>query len=321
MANAAPSRLGFINAASDGSFAQDTALFLKVFAGEVLVAFARKNIMLGLSQVRNISSGKSAQFPATWKATSEYHVPGTEITGAAIKHIEKIINVDALLISHSFIANIDEAMNHYEVRSKYAREHGNELARRMDVNLLKLVVLAARQASGFSSGDGFGGTQLTNAAYDTTSDTLVQGLFDAGQALDEKDIPEDGRHAVVKPRHYNLLVQSARALNRDWGNEGNGSYMDGKIMRVDSLTIHKSNNVPSTNIASAVEGEENTYFGDFTNTVAAVFHEEAVGTVKLLDLALESEYDIRRQGTLMVAKYACGHGILRPECAVELKKA
>jgi len=45
---------------------------------------------------------------------------------------------------------------------------------------------------------------------------------------------------------------------------------------------------------------------------------EAVGTVKLLDLAMESEYDIRRQGTLMVAKYAMGHGILRPECAIEL---
>lgn len=320
MANATPSRLGFINAASGGGFAADTALMLKVFAGEVLTAFVRKNIMLELTQVRHITSGKSAQFPATWKASSEYHTPGAEIVGSAIKHIEKIINVDALLISHSFIANIDEAMNHYEVRSKYAREHGNELSRRMDVNLLKLVLLAARTASGFSGGDGFGGTQLTNAAYDNNSDTLVQGLFDAGQALDEKDVPEEDRTAVFKPRHYNLLVQSARAINRDWGGQGNGSYMDGKIMRVNSIAIRKSNNLPSSNI-SAVTGENNTYAVDASNTVGAVFHGEAVGTVKLMDLALESAYDIRRQGTLMVAKFACGHGILRPECAVELLKA
>ena len=39
-----------------------------------------------------------------------------------------------------------------------------------------------------------------------------------------------------------------------------------------------------------------------------------------MDLAVESEYDIRRQGTLMVAKYAMGHGVLRPESAVELRK-
>jgi hypothetical protein len=52
-----------------------------------------------------------------------------------------------------------------------------------------------------------------------------------------------------------------------------------------------------------------------------VFQKTAVGTVKLMDLAMESAYDIRRQGTLFVAKYAMGHGVLRPECSVELKKA
>jgi len=36
---------------------------------------------------------------------------------------------------------------------------------------------------------------------------------------------------------------------------------------------------------------------------------------------MESEYDIRRQGTLMVAKMALGHGILRPEAAVEIQTA
>jgi hypothetical protein len=43
--------------------------------------------------------------------------------------------------------------------------------------------------------------------------------------------------------------------------------------------------------------------------------------VKLLDLAMEMGYDIRRQGTLIIAKYAQGHGILRPEGAIEFKKA
>jgi len=33
------------------------------------------------------------------------------------------------------------------------------------------------------------------------------------------------------------------------------------------------------------------------------------------------EYDMRRQGTLMVSKYAMGHGVLRPEAAVGIKEA
>jgi hypothetical protein len=50
-------------------------------------------------------------------------------------------------------------------------------------------------------------------------------------------------------------------------------------------------------------------------------HPQAMGTVKLMDLSSEMEYDIRRQGTLMVSKMAVGHGILRPECIYEIKKA
>jgi hypothetical protein len=50
-----------------------------------------------------------------------------------------------------------------------------------------------------------------------------------------------------------------------------------------------------------------------------VLHRSAVGTVKLIDLGMEMAYDIRRQGTLIVGKYAVGDGILRPESAVEIK--
>lgn len=64
MANISPSRIGAQN--NDvGTYAKDTALFLKVFSGEVLKAFKEVNVALERSMVRTISSGKSAQFPAT----------------------------------------------------------------------------------------------------------------------------------------------------------------------------------------------------------------------------------------------------------------
>jgi len=40
--------------------------------------------------------------------------------------------------------------------------------------------------------------------------------------------------------------------------------------------------------------------------------------VKLLDLAVETDYMVNRQGTLIVSKYAMGHNILRPAMAVAL---
>ena len=51
---------------------------------------------------------------------------------------------------------------------------------------------------------------------------------------------------------------------------------------------------------------------------ALVMTMDAVATVKLMDLSVESEYQINRQGTLMVSKYAMGHNVLRPAAAVSI---
>lgn len=59
MANAVPSRLGAIGG-DTGTYTKDNALFLKVFSGEVLAAYAQKTVTADKHMVRTISSGKSA---------------------------------------------------------------------------------------------------------------------------------------------------------------------------------------------------------------------------------------------------------------------
>lgn len=49
-------------------------------------------------------------------------------------------------------------------------------------------------------------------------------------------------------------------------------------------------------------------------------HKSAVGTVKLMDLSTRMDYDPRRLGHQIVSKFAVGHGVLRPEAAVELAR-
>jgi hypothetical protein len=316
MSNATVSFLGKADNSGD-----DNSLFLKVFSGEVLAAFARQNKMLGMTSVRTISQGKSAQFPAVGKTTAAYHTPGNEITGSVIKHNERVITIDDLLISDSFIAQLDEAKNHYDVRSIYSNEMGNALARTVDQHLLQLAVLAA-QASTTVNGEN-GGEVITDADAKTNAASLITSIFDAAQALDEKDVPENDRFCVVPPATYYNIVENDKILNRDFGG-ANGVYAEGTVLKVAGINIVKSNTAVTAftdQSGASSTGENNTYNGDFSNTAAVVFHKSAIGTVKLMDLAMESEYDIRRQGTLMVAKMALGHGILRPEAAVEIQTA
>ena len=314
MANATVSRLGQVNASGDAN-----ALFLKVFSGEVLATFQRENQMLGMTSVRQISSGKSAQFPVIGTTSSGYHTPGNEITGSSIKHAEKTINIDDLLISSAFMSNLDEAKNHYDVRSIYTAEMGRALANTVDQNLLQLAVLGARGSATITGGNG--GKVVTDADADTNADSLIASIFECAQALDEKDVPSTDRFCIVKPAVYYKLVQNDKILNRDFGGQ-NGVFSDGTVIKVAGINIVKANTAVSAFVnASQVTGTNNTYHGNFSTTVATVFHKSAIGTVKLMDLGMESEYDIRRQGNLMVAKMALGHGILRPESACEIKKS
>ena len=92
--------------------------------------------------------------------------------------------------------------------------------------------------------------------------------------------------------------QLAIVINKDCG--GYGSVAVGKGSMIGGAKIFRSNNMPAT-----VKGQ--------------VFTKEAAATVKLKDLSVEAEYDIRRQGTLLVAKYAMGHSELRPSAAVQFK--
>ena len=314
MANATVSRLGQVNASGDAN-----ALFLKVFSGEVLATFQRENQMLNMTSVRQISSGRLAQFPVIGTTSSGYHTPGNEITGSSIKHAEKTINIDDLLISSAFMSNLDEAKNHYDVRSIYTAEMGRALANTVDQNLLQLAVLGARGSATITGGNG--GKVVTDADADTNADSLIASIFECAQALDEKDVPSTDRFCIVKPAVYYKLVQNDKILNRDFGGQ-NGVFSDGTVIKVAGINIVKANTAVAAfaNITQTSD-TNNTYHGNFSTTVATVFHKSAIGTVKLMDLGMESEYDIRSLGNLMVAKMALGHGILRPESACEIKKS
>lgn len=302
------SRLGQQNASGSVD-----ALFLKVFAGEVMTAFAETNVAKERHLVRSIASGKSAQFPATWKASAEYHTPGAEITGGKIKHNERVITIDDLLISPVFIASIDEAKNHYDVRSIYSVEAGRALANKYDDNVLRNGLLSSRASATID--DGYGGGNVTSANCKTTVADLLAAILDAGQILDEKDVAEADRAVFLRPAQYWLLLESEKVINKDYG-AGIGDLRSAKVWRLGDLEIVKTNHLPITDLSA-----DDKYPIDASNTAALVMNRMACGTVELIGLAIESEYDIRRQGTLIVSKYAVGHGILRPECAVEIDTA
>ncbi len=325
MANATPASIGRVNAAGS-----EDALFLKVFSGEVLTAFERASVTQGAEMVRSISNGKSATFPVMGRIDAAYHTPGAEILGTDVNHNEKVITINDLLISSAFLSNIEEAKNHWDVRSAYSAEIGRALAFQKDKHILQTIgqaAQAAANATGLDAGTVITNTGIASATAATAANAMIDSLFDAASALDSHYVPKEGRKCFLRLEEYYKLANATNAVNVDFSGGANGGVADGRVLRIAGIELVPTPHFVTGNVnsgvaqGSATQGGSNPQAVNLTNYVALVCHPSAAGTVKLMDLATEMEYDIRRQGTLMVAKYAMGHGVLRPEAAVGIKEA
>lgn len=321
MANQTPSFGGRQNA----NAADDRALALKMFSGEVLEAYNTLQVTGGKHLVHRVTSGKSHSWPEIWKATAESHTPGDEITGQQIKHGERVITIDDLDVAPVFIADIDAAIMHYDSRAPYTRQLGQALANLNDKNVFRQMILAARETSQPTNAldpgsDEKDGTILVDGDAATSASSLIDSLYTCAQTLDEADVPDNNdRNIFVAPAQYYLLIATGSdVVNRDFG--GNGSVQEADLRRIASMNVVKSNNFRQLigTDESAASGVNTKYRGDWSNTVALVNTPAAVGTVELIGMQTQAEYQIYRQGWLLVSRKANGHGILRPEAAIEI---
>ncbi len=325
MADSTPARFG------DGQGAADSrTLFLKVFGGEVLTAFQEQIVTLDKHMVRTIQQGKSAQFPKTWKATAEYHTAGKELLGGDIDTTEVTVTVDGLLVAHVGIYDLDEKMSHFDVTSEFSAELGRSLAKVFDKNVMRALILAARAAA---DGPFPGGNVITDASL-TNSGTVdgkawIDAIRTANLALFGKDVPEDlPRYMVVNANVFDAIK---------WAQDANGRYLamnkeirvgdvnggvDKRVvgLEIEGVQIMRSRLIPSTN-ESADTSVYSKYRASYATTTGILWCPPAVGTVKLMDVALETERDARRQEDFMAAKMAAGTDKVRAECAVEFKTA
>ena len=207
---------------------------------------------------------------------------------------------------------------------------GRALAKVFDQNVFRQLILAANTAaaSPFPGGTVTTDTGLAASGGVFSGVDYIEAIRTANIGLFNKDVPEDmPRYAAVSVEVFDAIKYAKDAtnnylvLNRDFGHGGAGG-IDGRAesMNIDGVTILKSRNIPTTD-ESADAGVYSKYQSDYSNTAVVMWCPQSVATVKMMDISIETERDVRRLEDFMVAKMFVGHGTLRPEMAVVLKSA
>ena len=320
-----------------GAAGDKYATYLRLFSGEVFKAYESACIAKGTVQNRTLTNGKSMQFIFTGRMTAQYHEPGTPILGDGNPPVaEKTILMDDLLVSSAFVYDLDETLAHYSLRGEISKKIGHALAEAYDRKVFRTIAKAAREAHPVTAAPGPepGGSIIrlgANNQFDAQA--LVDAFFEAAAILDEKNLPREGRFAVLSPRQYYALISQvdSNILNRDYGNtQGNLTSGQG-LYEIAGISIKRSNNLPfmlegtgANDVVERVDGENNDYGGDFTNHAGLIYYKDAAAVLTAIGPSVQTTgSDVRAmyQGDLIIGRLAMGAGTLNPAAAIELQAA
>lgn len=295
------------------------ALFMKIFTGEVLTAFARTSVMMSRHQVRTISHGKSASFAVMGRTRAKYLAPGKSLDDQRKKmeHNERVIDIDGLLTADCLITDIDDAMNHYDVRVEYSRQLGEALAMGADCAIINELANEAASGSKFKNGNipdndddaadkvlGTGksfefvtGLEVTQStAY---GDKILEGLLAARAQMTKNYVPQGDRYCLLTPEGYSAVM---KALMPDAANYH--ALFDPNTGKLQTICGFEVIEVPHL-LNDGIDGKH--ALNDKIKAAGLqgiVFHRSAVGTVKLKDLAMERARRAEYQADQIIAKYA-----------------
>ena len=332
MANLTQSVVGTLNkaaASTSAANAYDTkyGTYLQLFSGELFKAYESATVAKGTVQSRSLKNGKSMQFIFTGRMQAAYHTPGEPILGSGDPPVaEKTIVMDDLLISSAFVYDLDETLAHYSLRSEISAKIGHALAEAYDKKIFRTIAKAAREAHPITASPGPepGGTQIQlGAGNQYNAQALVDGFFEAAAILDEKNLPQAGRTAVLNPRQYYALVSQVdtNILNRDYGNNSGNLTSGQGLYEIAGIQIKRSNNLPflAGNVTST-PGENNDYSADFSNSCGLIYQKDAAGVVEAIGPQVQvtsGDVSVMYQGDLIVGRQAMGVGTLNPAAAIE----
>ena len=238
--------------------------------------------------------------------------------------------MDDLLTSSAFLYDLDETLAHYSLRSEISAKIGHALAEAYDKKVFRVIAKSARTAHPITAAPGPepGGSVINlGAGNEFNAQALVDGFFEAASILDEKNVPQAGRTAVLSPRQYYALISQVdtNILNRDYGNT-QGSLNSGEgLYEIAGISIRRSNNLPfMAGTVARENGENNDYGGDFSAHCGLIYQRDAAAVVQGIGPQVQTtggDVKTMYQGDLIVGRLAMGADWLNPAAAIELQAA
>jgi hypothetical protein len=187
-------------------------------------------------------------------ATVEYDQLGT---AGAIDFTDHItLTIDQAKYYAFSVDYIDEFMSDLNVIDMTTQDAAMQMSINIDKQVLAALAAASKTSPTFTSGEI---KQLASFNYNSGAATVVDKLLEAGQALDEQNVPRDGKRFVVLNPGMARTLKNSDLKSALITGDSVSPMRNGQIGEIDGMTIYVSNNLPNSATNAVGDGDTNKF--------------------------------------------------------------
>lgn len=185
---------------------------------------------------------------------NDYEVGGT-ITYEVPTSTSVTLNIDTAKVWAFRVDDIDELQSDMALVNEFTKAAADQLAVKIDQNVLATYAAGAdTDNKGADCGAISHQIQMGTNVSAATSVQITGGesgnalnfILDAGQVLDEQNIPDAGRY-IVLPSWYISKLKSGVLRRADVTGDSTGVIRNGVVGQIDKFLVLRSNNLPWEN--------------------------------------------------------------------------
>jgi N4-gp56 family major capsid protein len=278
----------------------------ELWSDEVIAGY-KKNLVLANLVTRMSHKGKKGDtihIPAPARGSASAKAAGSQVTLVAPTHSEVQVSINSHYEYSVLIEDIVEVQALQSLRRFYTDDAGYALATRVDTDLFN-VSAYLQGGNGTTGTAGWNKAKVWNtagvlsdyvAATSNAADITDAGIRGMILALDNADVPMDGRALVIPPIAANDLLGINRFTEQQYIGSGD-AIKTGKIGMIYGVDVFVSSNCPTAGASS--------------DRVGLLLHKDALVLAEQMGVRSQTQYKQEYLGDLFTADTLYGVAELR----------
>jgi len=210
--------------------------------------------------------------------------------------------------------DVDEVQADVRLMDMFTNDASEQMKIAIDGNVLQTAYVDAAAANkGTTAGAISGNINLgtANNARAVTSTNVLDLILDAGQVLDEQNVPEDGRWMVITP-WIAALIKKSELRQAYLTGDDTSPLRNGKIGMIDRFTLYVSNNLKTQSDNAGTTG---TTADDFNGTYLMAGTRDAISFASQIT-NVETLRSQSTFGNIVRGLNVYGFEVVKPEALV-----